>query len=88
MVGPLPLGLFNLRGAMFTDAGLVWNKGDELRFAKRVEGSTRLVDPKLGFGVGVRSSFLFLILKLDTGWHTDLHDVSRPRWHFSIGPEF
>ncbi len=88
LIGPVPLGLFNLRGAAFTDMGLVWNDGDPLRFSHVVNGDRRLVDPKFGFGVGIRSGLYFLILKLDTAWRTDFHDVSAPRWHFSIGPEF
>ena len=31
LVGPLPIGIFNLRGAVFADVGAVWNEGDELR---------------------------------------------------------
>jgi Tol biopolymer transport system component len=88
LVGPVPLGVFNLRGALFADAGLVWNAGDKLRMYRVVDGTRRLDDPKLGFGVGVRSALYFLIVKLDTAWKTDLHTVSAPRWHFSIGPEF
>ena len=26
--------------------------------------------------------------KLDAAWHTDFVTTSRPRWHFSVGPEF
>lgn len=88
LVGPVPIGIFNLRGAIFGDAGAVWNPGDDLRLTHVVDGSRRLQSPKLGFGVGVRSAVYFFILKLDTAWNTDLHGTSRPRWHFSIGPEF
>jgi outer membrane protein assembly factor BamA len=88
LVGPVPVGIFNLRGAVFGDAGLIWNQGDELRLTHTVEGTRRLDDPKVGFGVGVRSAIYFLILKLDAAWNTDLHGASQPRWHFSIGPEF
>jgi hypothetical protein len=42
----------------------------------------------LSFGTGIRTSVFFLIMKLDTAWTTDLDRVSRPRWHFSNGPEF
>ncbi len=90
LVGPLPLGFFNLKGAMFADAGVVWDKGEEsqLRLTKVVDGSRRLDSPLLGFGVGIRSWFLIGLMKLDMAWPTDLHDVGKPRWHFSIGPEF
>jgi Tol biopolymer transport system component len=88
LVGPVPIGIFNLRGALFTDAGLVWNEGDPLRFTTVENGGRRLASPKLSFGTGIRTSVFFLIMKLDTAWTTDLDTVSRPRWHFSIGPEF
>jgi Tol biopolymer transport system component len=88
LVGPLPIGFFNLRGAVFGDAGLIWNDDAPLRW----EPLRTAVAPQngyaVGFGTGVRSSVFGLILKLDTGWSTDFHGVSRPRWHFSIGPEF
>ena len=88
LVGPVPIGIFNLRGAVFSDAGLVWNEDDPLKFWESTGGGRRLVSPKLSFGTGIRTSVFFLILKLDTAWTTDLDVVSRPRWHFSIGPEF
>ncbi len=94
LVGPLPLGMFNLRGAVFGDVGATWNKDQTLRVSHVVDGSRVLYDPRVGpgvgldFGTGIRTSVLFLLLKLDVAWRTDLADVSRPTWHFSIGPEF
>ncbi len=49
---------------------------------------TRLEDLRMGFGTGIRTLFYYFVLKLDVGWRTDLVDTSRPRWHFSISPEF
>src|SRR5437867_3317634 len=72
LVGPVPIGIFNLRGAVFTDFGLIWNEGDRLRLTHELDGKRRLDDPKLGFGVGIRSAIYFLILKLDAAWNTDL----------------
>lgn len=88
LVGPVPLGSFNLKGAIFTDAGVIWNDSFSPRFSEVGPEGRHLVTPRLGFGVGIRSAVYFFILKLDTAWHTDLQNVSRPRWHFSIGPEF
>jgi Tol biopolymer transport system component len=88
LVGPVPLGNFNLRGAVFSDAGLVWNQGDPLRLTVVDDRGRRLGSPDLSFGTGIRSFVLFALFKLDVAWHTNLRDVSRPRWHFSIGPEF
>jgi outer membrane protein assembly factor BamA len=88
LVGPVPLGVFNLRGVGFVDAGLVWNENDPLRATRVIGGSPRLESPKLGFGAGIRSSFLFMVFKLDVAWASDLRIASEPRWHFSVGPEF
>jgi hypothetical protein len=88
LVGPVPLGNFNLRGALFSDAGLVWNQGDPLRLTAVDERGRYLASPDLSFGTGIRSFVLFALFKFDVAWHTNLRDVSRPRWHFSIGPEF
>ena len=88
MVGPVPVGIFNLRGAVFGDLGAIWDRGEPLRFSRLVDGKRRLADPKMGFGVGVRTALYFLILKLDAAWNTDFGYVSQPRWHFSVGPEF
>jgi Tol biopolymer transport system component len=88
LVGPVPLGSFNLKGALFSDAGLVWNDGDPLRFTAVDERGRHLASPLLSFGAGIRSYVWFALLKLDVGWRTDLRDTSRPRWHLSLGPEF
>jgi outer membrane protein assembly factor BamA len=97
-VGPVPIGIFNLRGAVFADAGAIWSKDDPLRLTEKVDGSRRLFSRRgpdgrydgvaFGFGTGIRTAVYFLILKLDAAWNTDFVQVSRPRWHFSIGPEF
>src|SRR5258708_4531497 len=94
LVGPVPVGLFNLRGVLFTDAGAIWNQGEKIRLSEVVDGHRRLTNPLtgpgvgLGMGTGLRTSLLFLIVKLDVAWRTDLVQFSRPRWHFSLGPEF
>ena len=88
ILGPIPIGVFNLRGAVFADAGFVWNKGDKLRLMHTFEGKRRLDDLKFGFGTGIRTSLYFLLLKVDAAWNTDFAGASQPRWHVSVGPEF
>jgi len=88
LVGPVPLGILNLRGALFTDFGAVWNKDDGIRFWSWNNGHPTLQTPLLGFGAGIRTMAFFMIMKLDIAWHTDFDFMSRPRWHFSIGPEY
>ncbi len=99
LVGPVPIGIFNLRGAVFADFGAVWYPGDKLRLSV-VSGDRQdlLSAPPgtedrfnglgFGFGTGVRTAVYFFILKLDAAWNTDFKTTSTPRWHFSIGPEF
>jgi hypothetical protein len=86
LVGPVPLGVFNLRGALFTDFGSVWSEGANPRLF--VRGGHQLQDVKLSYGAGIRTAAYFFILKLDAAWNTDFVRTSSPRWHFSIGPEF
>ncbi len=98
LVGPVPVGIFNLRGVAFADFGAVWNDGDQLRITEQGPDGRRLVlgtrpdgrftGAAFGFGGGIRTAVYFFILKLDAGWATDFDRVSRPRWHFSIGPDF
>ena len=89
-MGPIPLGLLNLRGVAFMDAGVVWNSDAQLRWEpiSNLNYSHNVNGYGFGFGTGVRSIVSFLILKLDVAWTTDFSGVSTPRWHFSIGPEF
>jgi hypothetical protein len=89
LAGPIPLGIFNLRGAAFTDFGLVWTEQQSPRvFAHDDQGRLRFQDELFGFGFGVRTAMSFMMLKLDVAWHSDLLSVSQPRYHFTIGPEF
>lgn len=88
LVGPLPIGIFNLRGALFTDFGLVVNPGQTIQLTHVVNGQRRLDTPLMGFGAGIRTGLYFMIMKLDVAWNTDLAETSRPRWYFSLGPEF
>ncbi|MBI3539219.1 MAG: BamA/TamA family outer membrane protein, partial [Candidatus Eisenbacteria bacterium] len=85
----VPLGVFNLRGALFTDFGTVWDEGGSPRlWTQPGNGPRRLEDLRLSFGTGIRTAVYFLLIKVDAAWRTDLVSTSKPRWHFSIGPEF
>jgi hypothetical protein len=98
LVGPIPIGVFNLRGAAFADFGGVWNEGDKLHWSV-ISGHRRDYPypgapgapwrgAGFGFGGGVRSAMSFFILKMDVAWNTNFDRTSKPRWYFSIGPEF
>jgi len=88
LVGPLPIGLFNLRGAIFGDIGGVWDKSFNPRLSYVGPYGRVLGAPRAGFGTGLRTSFYYMIMRLDVAWHTDMQVVSQPHWYFTIGPEF
>jgi outer membrane protein assembly factor BamA len=90
VVGPLPIGFFNLRGAAFVDAGAVWNDDSRLRLTAvdPGTGTRRAQDLLTSAGVGARSNLGFLLLKLDVAWPYDLTRWGKPRYHFSLSPQF
>ncbi len=90
---PLPIILGNIRGAVFTDVGVIWGdssydefNGDNYTF-DAIKGQ-RLKDIKMGFGFGPRFSMGPLVLKFDFAWDTDLVDCGKPTYMFSIYEEF
>ncbi len=89
LIGPLPLGNLRLRGASFIDFGTVFSEPTKPRLWELdpIRGRV-LTDPYFSFGTGVRGWLLGLPMKLDVAWASDLNQISRPRWHFSIGPEY
>ena len=89
IVGPLPLGFFNLRGAAFVDLAHGSFEGDTVQLFNHDElGRWGLNDLQMSFGGGVRSFVFFFIMKLDVAWETDFRYTSHPVWQFSLGPEF
>jgi Tol biopolymer transport system component len=83
-VAGLPLGLF---AEAFTDAGTAWNKSVYF-FEKKEDGSIITRDLLLSTGVGLRTYFFGLYLKLDIAWRTNLQSWSRPDYIFSMGQDF
>ncbi len=86
---PLPVVLGNIRGAVFTDVGVIWgeNAYDEDYSFDAIKDN-RLEDIKMGFGFGPRFSLGYLVLKFDFAWDTDLVDYGKPTYFFSIYEEF
>ena len=91
---PLPIGLQNVRGALFTDLGAAWEgklgKYERFRAFKGGTGFPPELDTLLmGYGLGSRAHLGFLLLRFDVAWTSDLeHSSSRPRYYFSLGTEF
>ncbi len=89
VVGPLPLGFFNLRGAAFADLAHGSFEGEKVQFFNHDElGRWGMKDLEMSFGLGVRSFVAFVIMKVDVAWRTDFRYTSHPIWQFSLGPEF
>ncbi len=86
---PLPIGLQNIRGALFTDIGTAWNNGDLNLIKTNEYGFTQLDDLFMGYGFGARLNLGFFILRFDMAWKTNLVNNSKdPFYYFSLGPEF
>ncbi|GAB4155714.1 MAG: BamA/TamA family outer membrane protein [Winogradskyella sp.] len=65
-------GLFgDLRGALFVDAGNIWNVLDNVEDEKATFSSINsLQDIAIGSGFGLRYDFSFFVLRFDTGFKT------------------
>ncbi len=89
VVGPVPLGFLNLRGAAFLDLGAVWSKDRDFNISKVDANGTRSFDNVYSsLGVGARSSLGYVLLKLDVAWPYYLDRWGKPRYHFSLSPQF
>ena len=87
---PLPIVLGNIRGAVFTDVGVIWGENDYDIDGYSFDAieDNKLKDIKMGFGFGPRFSLGFLVLKFDFAWDTDLVNCGKPTYFFSIYEEF
>jgi len=89
LVGPLPLGWFNVRGAGFVDTGFHWNKGDDLVVSRiGIDGKRRFQDLRFDFGTGIRTYLFYVPLRVDVAWKWNYQRVSDPRWQVVLGQEF
>jgi hypothetical protein len=71
---PLPLWVGNIRGAIFTDIGTVWDKKEEFDD-----------DIRIGYGFGMRINLGYFVLKFDWGWPSDGGGSS---FYISLNSEF
>ncbi len=61
----------DLKGALFADAGNIWNVFDSEENPKAtLDGFSSLKDIALGTGFGLRYDFSFFVLRFDTGFKT------------------
>jgi Tol biopolymer transport system component len=91
---PLPLGLQNVRGALFADLGAAWSGklGDYEHFhpfRPSSEFLPGLDDLLVGYGFGPRANLGFLLLRFDVAWAANSYlRSSNPQYYFSLGTEF
>ncbi|MEO0233691.1 MAG: hypothetical protein ABIN39_06465 [candidate division WOR-3 bacterium] len=80
------IGLYNIRGVVFTDLGFA---KDDLKKLRLITSDFLLDDLKLGFGIGVRMNLYLAILKFDIAKNTDLWRISKETYyHLSFGSDF
>ncbi|MGH7560597.1 MAG: BamA/TamA family outer membrane protein [Gemmatimonadales bacterium] len=88
-LGFLPVGFPSIEGALFFDAGMVWEGGIDVSFSRKAGES--LVDvrsPLKSYGVGLRANILnLLILRLDYARPLDRSGLKH-LWTLSLGPTF
>ncbi len=86
---PLKIGLSNIEGLLFMDAGSAWSDDDAWRFTSTKPNGDRYVrDIVTGFGYGIRIYAYYFILRFDGTWRTDFDGVNKPVYYWSIGLDF
>ncbi|QBA63451.1 BamA/TamA family outer membrane protein [Muriicola soli] len=72
----------NIKGALFADAGNIWNVWDNVDDpAKTFSGFDSLADIALGTGFGLRYDFTYFVFRVDTGFKTyNPAEVQSKRW--------
>ncbi len=84
---PSRWGLTGIGATTYLDLGTAWNH--KVRFFGEDDSGHWGMDELHGdFGVGLRANFMFLPMRLDWAWKTDLRRVQDVTFQFSIGPEF
>jgi len=83
VVWPLPLTVRYINGALFADAGNVWDREDQqehLPLPRDLFG---------GIGFGLRVNLDIFVLRYDRAWKTDWHSyIKSPVTYFSLGADF
>ncbi len=87
---PLPLEFWNVGGALFTDMGVAWDKGDDVKlFTRAPNGFIETRDVFASMGFGVRLNLGFFLLRMDMAWPTTFYKTSsEPRILWSLGADF
>lgn len=72
----------DIKGAIFADAGNIWNVFDNVEDSKATfDGLASLKDIALGTGVGLRYDFTYFLFRLDLGFKTyNPAEIQSKRW--------
>lgn len=72
----------NIKGALFADAGNIWNVWDNVDDpAKTFSGFSSLGDIALGTGFGLRYDFTYFVFRVDAGFKTyNPAEIASKRW--------
>ena len=86
---PLPIGFYNIGGAIFSDIGVAWDKGDAIKNVLTIDQSKLLTQHLfMSYGFGVRLNLGFLLLRFDLAWPTNFHrSASSPQVLWSLGAD-
>lgn len=89
-LGSLPIGLPPVDGLFFFDAGLAWNSGQKVSFAKPENADVNIHRYFMkSYGLGLRVNlFNLAILKWDFAKPIDKETNNKWNWTFSIGQSF
>jgi Tol biopolymer transport system component len=89
VTGGLPMLFQNIVGVGFVDMGSAWNDTRSLKLLGRNDDNKIVSkDLLMGTGVGLRTYFLYFILRFDAAWSYDLQGFSQPKYYFSLGADF
>lgn len=86
VAGPLPVLIQGINGAVFFDIGGAWT--DNFQSYEELYGRKIPKNLLMSTGIGIRSSFLGIPLKIDVAWRNEYDLWSEPYWLFSIGYDF
>jgi Tol biopolymer transport system component len=89
ITGGLPLFFSNIMGTVFFDAGAAWNDNKKLQlFTKNEREAMVTKDLLMGTGFGIRTYFLYFLLRMDMAWAYNVEGFSKPIFYLSLGTDF
>jgi surface antigen Omp85-like protein/WD40 repeat protein len=88
VLGFLPVGLPPIEGALFYDAGVAWNSGDQLHWRSSATDARDVKGLLRSYGGAIRVNLLgFVILRFDVTKPLD-RVYNKAYWTVSLGPTF